>query len=216
MTDTLTDTEYRAMIAAERAEFAQTLAGLTDEQWDGPTLCAGWRVREVVAHMTMPFRLSLPRFLLGLLRDRGDINRMSDRVARRDTARFTAADLVTCLSDNVHHPWRPPGGGYQAALFHDLVHSLDITVALGIDQRLPDDRLRVLTRLDDPRAIRFFGADLAGIQLRADDLDWTFSTGEPANEPLCGSAQDLALVVCGRLLPAGRLRGASAARFTAG
>jgi uncharacterized protein (TIGR03083 family) len=212
MTDTLTDTEYRDMIAAERAEFAATLGDLTEQQWDAPTLCAGWRVREVVAHMTMPFRLSLPRFVFGVLRDRGNFDRMADRTARRDTARLSAADLLGCLEDNVHHPWKPPGGGYEGALIHDLVHSLDITIPLGIDQRLPDDQLAVLTRMGDQRGIRYFGVDLTGVQLRADDLDWAFGTGEP----LCGPAQDLALVVFGRRLPAGRLRGAAAARFTAG
>ncbi len=34
----------------ERLEFADFLAGLSPEQWDSPTLCAGWRVRDVVAH----------------------------------------------------------------------------------------------------------------------------------------------------------------------
>ena len=206
----MTDTELRTMIATERADFARTLAGLTDEQWDAPTLCAGWRVREVVAHMTMPFRLSLPGFALGILRDRGNFNRMADRMARRDTARLSAADLARSLGDNAHHPWKPPGGGYEGALTHDVVHSLDITIPLGIDRRLPDELLRVLTAMDVPRGIRYFGIDLTGVQLRADDLDWTFGTGEP----LCGSAQDLALVVFGRTLPAGRLRGAAAARFT--
>ena len=48
----------RDMIAAERAELAEMLAGLPAPRWDEPTLCAGWRVREVVAHITMPFRYS--------------------------------------------------------------------------------------------------------------------------------------------------------------
>jgi hypothetical protein len=79
-----------------------------------------------------------------------------------------------------------------------------------MDGRLPEDRLRVLTRLGSKRGVRFFGVDLTGVQLRADDLDWTFGSGEP----LCGRAQDLALVVFGRKLPAGRLRGAASDRFS--
>jgi uncharacterized protein (TIGR03083 family) len=50
------DTTVRDMIAAQRAELAEVLAGLPAPRWDEPTLCAGWRVREVVAHITMPFR----------------------------------------------------------------------------------------------------------------------------------------------------------------
>jgi uncharacterized protein (TIGR03083 family) len=210
MADTLTDTEYRAMIAEERAEFAAVLADLPATQWDAPTLCDGWRVREVVAHMTMPFRMTAPRFALGMLRARGNFNRMADHAARQDTARLSADDLAASMRDNVHHPWKAGPGGYEGALIHDIVHSLDITVPLGMDRRLPDDRLRVLTRLGSKRGIKFFGVDLTGVQLRADDLDWTFGSGAP----LCGRAQDLALVVFGRKLPAGRLRGAASARFS--
>jgi hypothetical protein len=47
--------------------------------------------------------------------------------------------------------------------------------------------------------------DLTGISLQATDLDWTYGAGTP----VLGSAQDLALVLCGRKLPAGRLTGAS-------
>ena len=61
----------RAAIAAERTELADVLDGLTPEQWDEPSLCAGWRVREVVAHITMAFRYSLPRVMIGMLRARG-------------------------------------------------------------------------------------------------------------------------------------------------
>jgi uncharacterized protein (TIGR03083 family) len=48
----------RSWIAAERRELAEVLMDLPAERWDEATLCAGWRVREVVAHMTMPYRYS--------------------------------------------------------------------------------------------------------------------------------------------------------------
>ena len=51
------------LIAAERQALATVLSGLTPEQWDAPTLCAGWRVREVTAHITMPFRYSTDQYL---------------------------------------------------------------------------------------------------------------------------------------------------------
>lgn len=60
------------------------------------------------------------------------------------------------------------------------------------------------------KTVRFFGADLGGIELRADDLDWSFGSGTLVT----GTAQDLALVVCGRKLPPGHLRGGPSARFT--
>jgi hypothetical protein len=57
----------------------------------------------------------------------------------------------------------------------------------------------------------FFGADLAGIEFRARDMDWTLGAGTP----LTGAAADLLLAMCGRKLPAGRLSGEAAARFSA-
>ena len=203
--------DIRALIAAERRELADLLDGLPAERWDRQSLCAGWRVREVAAHMSTGFRYPLPTTLVELAKARGSLHRMTDRVARRDAAAHPTARLAAFLRDNAHHPWTPPVGGIAAALGHDVVHGLDITVALGIDRRVPEDRLRVL--LDDvrPRSLKFFGADVEGVRLCADDLDWSFGDGTP----VYGAAQDLLLVTFGRKLPAGRLRGEPSSRFTA-
>jgi uncharacterized protein (TIGR03083 family) len=201
----------RDMIAAQRAELAESLTGLPAPSWEQPTLCAGWRVREVVAHITMPFRYSGPRFMLELARSRGRFNAMSDRVARRDAARMSPAELAEAVRSNAGHPWKPPGGGFAGALAHDLIHGLDITVPLGIDRPVPEDRLRlVLPGSLTDRSVTFFGADLDGIELRAEDMDWTLGSGTP----LTGAAADLLLVLCGRKLPPRRLAGAPGARFT--
>jgi uncharacterized protein (TIGR03083 family) len=200
----------REAIAAERRDLADLFGGLPGETWDVPTLCAGWRVREVVAHMTMPFRLSLAGFAGGMIRARGNFDRMADRTARRDAAAMSPAELVTMMRDNAAHPWKPPGGGYSGPLTHDVVHGLDVTVALGLDRRVPEERLRpVLDGLRASRARRYFGVDLTGVELRADDLDWSLGSGTV----LSGRAQDLLLVVCGRRLPAGLLRGEPSDRF---
>ena len=198
-------------IAAERRELADLLAALPEQAWDTPTLCAGWRVRELVAHMTMPFRYSAARFVAELARSRGRFDAMADRCARRDGA-APVEDLLAALRDNVRHPWKPPGGGYQGALTHDVIHGLDLTVPLGLGRRVPEDRmLIVLQAITGAGARTHFGTDLSGTELRADDLDWSFGSGQP----MTGAAQDLALVCCGRKLPTGHLHGEPAARFTA-
>ena len=201
----------RDMIAAQRAELAEVLAGLPGPGWDEPTLCAGWRVREVVAHITMPFRYSRGRFALELARSRGRFNEMADRAARRDAARMSAADLTAAVKSNAGHPWKPPGGGFTGTLAHDLIHGLDITVPLGLDGPVPEERLSlVLPGSLADRSVTFFGTELDGIELRAEDMDWTLGSGTP----LTGAAADLLLVLCGRAVPAGRLAGEPSARFS--
>jgi uncharacterized protein (TIGR03083 family) len=205
-------TEIRTAVMGERADLAVLLEALPAADWDRPTLCEGWRVRELVAHIVMPYRLSTAGFVLGMLRNGGRFNRFADRYARREAAALSAAELAETLRQNIDHPWKPPGGGDQGALSHDVIHGLDLTVALGIDRRVPPERLHLILDEMDPRGVKFFGVDLDGIQLQATDLDWTYGTGEP----LTGTAQDLLLVISGRRLPPGHLTGTDTARFTTG
>jgi uncharacterized protein (TIGR03083 family) len=195
----MTEAVVREATTAERRELCQVLEDLSLDDWNAPSLCAGWRVRDVVAHMTMPFRYSKSKFISELVRDRGNFNRMADRCARRDAAASTI-DLVASMRDNVSNPWRPPGGGFEGALVHDVIHGLDITVSLGIDRHVPEERLRmVLDSVTRPKTLRYFAVDLSGVELRASDLDWSFGSGSVT----VGLAQDLALLLCGRELPVG-------------
>jgi len=214
MTTTPTaDQDLMRAITAERQDLADLLGDLPDQAWDAATLCTGWRVRELVAHVTMPFRYGPARFLSELVRSGGRFHVMADRCARRDAARMPAAELLAALSENVANPWKPPGGGLSGALTHDVVHGLDMTVPLGIARQVPEDRLRiVMAAITDSRALKHFGTDLAGVELRADDMDWSLGSGQQ----LSGAAQDLLLVMCGRKVPPGRLHGAPAGRFTSG
>ncbi|MEY9844402.1 maleylpyruvate isomerase family mycothiol-dependent enzyme [Streptacidiphilus sp. MAP5-3] len=187
------DTDPRAETCAERERLADLLGGLTHEQWDAPSLCAGWRVREVVAHITMPFRVSTPRFLAGLAAHRFDFNRYADAAARRDGDRMGDADLLRALRDNVRHPWQPPGGGPAGALSHDVIHGLDITEPLGLPSA-PPERIATVLAQAKPHALAYFGVDLSGVTLRATDADIALGTGDPVDLPV----KDVLLTVTGR------------------
>ena len=196
VTEELTgEDEIRAAIAERRRALAGVLAGLTDAQWDAPTLCHGWRVRELVVHLTMAFRWSTPRFVWEMVRARGSFGRMCDVTARRDAATLSTAELTAAVADNVDNPWHPPGGGYLGALTHDTVHGLDVTVPLGLDVPAPAATLAVvLSTLCGPRSVKHFGLHLDGVELRATDLAWTHGSGEVVT----GTAQDLVLAISGR------------------
>jgi uncharacterized protein (TIGR03083 family) len=200
------------VISSERRAFGDVLAGLPEADWNAASLCEGWRVREVVAHMTMPFRYPGPRFLGELVRSRGNFTRMADRIARRD-AQEPVATLLDGWLANVDTRWKPPGGGLPGALTHDVVHGLDITLALGIEHPVGEPALRVvLDQATTPVSLKHFGHDLTGIRLEADDLDWSFGEGEP----LRGAARSLLMVLMDRRLPAGLVTGAASTRFTTG
>jgi uncharacterized protein (TIGR03083 family) len=208
----MTTDDLMTTIHAERRAFGDVLEALPDADWGSSSLCAGWRVREVVAHMTMPLSYSAPRFLGELVRSRGNFGRMADRVARRD-ARAPIGALLEGWRANQDSRWKPPGGGLPGALTHDVVHGLDITTPLGIDHPVSESALRVvLDHATGPLSLKHFGLDLTGTRLEATDLDWSFGDGEP----LRGEARHLLMVLMDRRLPAGVLSGAATRRFTAG
>ncbi len=188
-----TESTLRTETFAERGRLADLLGELTPAQWAAPSLCTGWRVREVVAHITLAYRHSGLRVIAGIVAARGNFNRFSDRIAHRDTARLSDAELLTSLRANIEHPWRPPRGGQQGALAHDIFHGLDFTEPLGLAGPAPD---RIALAIGDPdrRALAYFGVHLDGIALEATDTDLRIGDGIPI--PL--AAKEIALIVGGR------------------
>jgi len=205
-----TDLDLAAEIAGEFLALADLLEAAPPETWDARSLCEGWRTREVVAHMTMPARYDGPQFMERLAAAGGDFTAMSDAVAAEDGA-LPAATLLENLRSESLHAWEPPGGGAQGALTHCVIHGLDITEGASLGRRVPENRVaRVLACAGDVDLAQVFGTDLAGVELRADDLDWNYGAGQLVTGP----AQVLALVLCGRSVPDGRLAGPAAGRFT--
>jgi uncharacterized protein (TIGR03083 family) len=200
MTD---DQQLQPVVAAAFLSLADLLAGVSERQWDTPSLCAGWHVREVVAHMTMAARYSEQEFMAGLQRYAFDFTRFSDEIAARD-AGLPPAELVASLRSDVMQHWTPPGGGYHGALNHVVIHGLDATVPLGVSRSCADEAIRIV--LDDMTGgggHANFGIGIDDRAFQSTDLEWSYGSGAA----LRGMAADLALALCGRVVPAGRLDG---------
>lgn len=149
-------------MAAELTRLADLLDAASDAQWDTASLCAGWRVREVVAHMTMAARYPQEQFMAELQRCGFDFTRLSNEIAARD-ARLPAGELIKNLRSEVMQHWAPPGGGYRGALNHAVIHGLDVTVPLGVPRLAPDQTILViLDDLTEGDVNERFGIDVAG------------------------------------------------------
>jgi len=140
MIATTDDAQLQPAVAAEFLALAEALAALSEEQWDTPSLCEGWRVREVIAHMSMAARYSDDAFM-ALMRDYNfDFTKLSNEVTRRD-AELPTDELLANLRSEVMHHWAPPGGGYRGALNHVVIHGLDATVPLGMPRPGPEENI---------------------------------------------------------------------------
>jgi uncharacterized protein (TIGR03083 family) len=194
------------LIAAERRALADALGTVTEAQWHGESMCEGWTPVHVLAHLTMPFRISAEDFTAGLQRCGGDFTAFSDQIADRDSS-LPPGQLVAVLRDNADNPWSPPGGGLAGALSHDLIHGLDIIWPLSLRYPIDDQAMTgVLDSVTSAGAQTVFGVALDGVRVTATDLEW--SAGDGAE--LAGASRDLLLLLAGRAVPADRFAGPAA------
>jgi uncharacterized protein (TIGR03083 family) len=185
-----------AASATERRGFAEMLKGLDARQLATPSLCGGWDVATVGAHLAAAITTKLPVFMLAMVRNRGSFDRANDWTARQ-AAKRPIADTIDILERNAESRFTPPGGGPRAPLTDVLVHRGDICRPLGLPHDPPGDHVLIALRfLTGPRPTGFVrGGSLAGLHLAADDLDTEFGTGEE----LRGRGVDLMMAVCGRV-----------------
>ena len=91
---------------------------------------------------------------------------------------------------------------------HCVIHELDIVEAVPLDRQVPEARVRaVLDLLSSPERPNPFGVELSAVRLEADDMEWSVGTGNVVR----GAGQALVLLLSGRSLPPGRVRGNAAA-----
>jgi uncharacterized protein (TIGR03083 family) len=181
------------MAREEREEFAALLEGLTPQQWESPTLCEQWRVRDVVAHVIGydPLsRLQLMRRMAKGLVTRGGAN----AVGVADYADKSPEELTALVREYAVPQGLTAGFGGRIALTDGMIHQQDIRRPLGIPRTIPPDRLR--TALDFAKyAPRILGALRArGVRLVATDLDWSHGRGPEVR----GTGEALLMAMAGR------------------
>ncbi len=195
----------------ERADLAEFLATLTPEQWEAPTLCMLWRVRDVVAHIYSYEDLGLIAFL----RRFAAAGFNGDRSSARGVAAYADHSPQDLLARARQSPAAATGltalFGGRIALTDGLIHHQDIRRALGILRDIPAER--VLAALRFAPAAPPIGAAkrLRGLTFAATDLDWTTGKG-PAVE---GPGEALLMAMAGRPAALPQLSGPGLATLAA-
>lgn len=207
------DDAWRA-IAAQRSSLADLLDSLNEEQWEQPSLCADWRVRDVAAHCLIGANPWSPRDMLGqFVRARGNVDRVGHDTAVA-LAQRPAAELVAGLRD--HADTRrlplPVVTNYRHMVLDVLVHGQDIAVPLGIDRPMPAAAAACAATLVWEKGWPFWAKRrLRGCRLVATDADWTVGSGATVAGPIAA----LLLLVTGRPAGLARLSGEGADLLTA-
>jgi uncharacterized protein (TIGR03083 family) len=204
--------DHRRLHDDEDADLSAYLHSLDDAEWDRPSLCEGWRVRDVVGHLlygneqnllTLPFRLAKHGFS-------SDRSGKAYSIARAEGR--TPAELVAAF--DARDPWAgtcrvfPP----RLVLLDRLVHHQDIRRALGHHREIPEARMVAV--LDaTPTLGSVFGAKrrTRGLRFEATDVDWSWGDGPVVR----AGGEALCMTMLGRAQPLPELSGDGAEEFGA-
>ena len=192
--------ERLEMATAERTDLADFLATLTLEQWEAPSLCERWRVRDVVAHVMSFDGVSL----LGMLRRaiRGRIVHIN-QVGVDELASLSTEQLLDRLRAHLRPQGLATTFGGRLALLDVTIHHQDIRRPLGMPRQIPAERLRCVLG-DSVRSPELPGWHLSrGVRLTPTDLDWSHGSGPE----ITGPAEAVLMAVAGRQSAVGELAG---------
>ena len=178
---------------AERADLLALLTDLAPHQWDSPTLCTGWRVRDVVAHMISYEGLDRREVYRRFVRARFSPGRAND-IGVAELRDAGPAELIALLEQRLEPSGLTTGFGGRVALLDGMIHQQDIRRPLGAMRTIPAERL--LPALSFARfapPIRAFWR-ARGLRLIATDLDWSAGRGPEVRGP----AEPLLMAIAGR------------------
>lgn len=199
-------------IRSRRLSVADLLDDLTAAEWDQPSLCAGWTVRDVAAHLTLQ-QMGLREAVTTMIRWRGSMDRTTQEAARRRAAALSPARIAAEIRETAPNRRHNIGVTPLETLIDLLVHEQDMAIPLGRRRAMPPEAAAVAaTRLLSMRfppplpSVR----RMAGVRLTATDMAWSHGDGPQASGPMSA----LLLVCAGRTAALTELTGPGAAVLT--
>jgi uncharacterized protein (TIGR03083 family) len=194
------------LVHAERAALIEDLERIDARSWDVPSLCAGWSVHDVVAHLVDSARTTRIGFVVAMARARFDFDRQNARGMERER-RATPRETLEQLRAVAPRTSAPPAP-LDTRLVEEVVHGEDVRRPLGLTRAYPVEPVVRALRLQARTPASFGGAkELVGrVRLVASDADVTIGDGPEVT----GTALSLLLAVSGRPVGSGDLTGPGA------
>ena len=187
-------TDVWELVHQERRALIDDLAGLAPEQWESPSLCGGWTVHAVAAHLVDNARTTRLGIVLAMVRARFDFDRQNEAGIARDKG-ATPAETLDRLRAVMGRRTTPPAP-LDSRLVEEVVHGEDVRRPLGIRRDYPSEAVtRALAhQLKTSVALGGGRQRAAGVRLRASDVDVVVGDGPEVSGPVVS----LLMVVSGR------------------
>lgn len=178
----------------EREALIHDLAGIGPRQWSTPSLCEGWTVHDVLAHLVDDARTTKVGFLVGLALARFNFDRANQRGVERER-RSSPNETLAAFRDAAGRTTSAPAP-LASRLVEIIVHGEDIRRPLGIRHCHATDTLLEAIRYQLATSGSMGGSKerAAGLCLVATDVDFAVGKGPVVR----GTAIDLLLALTER------------------
>lgn len=199
--------DYPRLLAEELADFRAFLRTLSLEQWDADTLCAGWRVRDVVGHMCVGYTTSVVALPVKLIPYGFSVKKGSFELSRRFGTENSPGEVLAVFNRETEKV--KPGGLARVIPPHErftdhLIHQQDIRRPLGRPREIP--AARIAAAMDALPTIGGFlqsKRTCAGLRFVAVDSDCSVGDGPEVR----GTGEALVLAMSGRAVVLPELTG---------
>ena len=192
--------DEKAMMWDEVADIGKLLHELDDAAFDTPSLCDGWKVRDVLGHMGAGHTTPGGTMLMKVARRGFNVTKASFEESQEMFA-GKSADEIRSFWDDVMIGQHPMKGiskmiPSKAAFLDHLVHNQDIRRPTGKPREIAEDRLRRALELVRSEGNPMFNPkkNAAGLRLEATDIDWSDGDGPSVQGP----GEALVLAASGR------------------
>lgn len=182
------------VIAQQRLAIADLLDTLTPEEWETPSLCGGWTVRTVAAHVAgTPIAPPLIALVPFMIRARGNYNRLVD-ILTRHFAEQPGFDPAALLREHAASRKLPKLTNYRNIVMDTIVHGQDIAIPLGRTLPVtPEAAAAGADRAVEVALPLWKRHRLDGLHLVATDTEWTHGSGAEIRGPMLAL---LLLITC--------------------
>ena len=191
----------------ERESLIGDLRTLTGQQWSTPSLCRGWDVHDVLAHLVDDAGTTRLGFLWTFMAAGFDFDRCNARGVTRERVADPACTLAAFRAVSGRTTSAPAAPATR--LVEAIVHGEDIRRPLGIVHDHPAAPVAAALRYQLDTSVKFGGGKerAEGLRLAATDMDLRAGDGTMVR----GTAVALLLAVSGRPLGPDELAGPGAA-----
>jgi len=189
MTGSTTATTREDRLWSEVDQIGELLHELDAAEFDQPSLCDGWQVRDVIGHMAFGHTTPMPKVMIELTKFRFDVPKGSYALSKEWAGARTPDEIITVWDRDLVAGRSRKGIAkmikWDQGFLDHFIHQQDIRRPLDRPRTIDEGQLRAALDLLPTVKTKIFATKpiVEGLRLEANDIDWSTGDGPLVRGP---------------------------------